>query len=221
MLNNQQFDQLSSFSEDVRNHSELFEAPQTFVEKDLQAKDLLKVPTLITLGSFGLVLNGCRHIETINGVNQIVVGRTGDLLDGLVARLLDQSSDAGALADTAADKFGMLAIAAAAWRKDAIPRPVLATVIGKQGLTAGLTAITAARHPDASFRPTKTGKYAMAADNAAFIGFAYANAIKNDRPELVDLQQGAQILGRTAFALGSALSVPTTYEYARRAFDTQ
>lgn len=199
LFTNEQFDQLSEFHEKVIDY-----------------KDLFKPPTLITLGSLALVVNGCRTIETVSGVNQIVLGRCGDLLDGYVARLLDQSSDMGALADTAADKLGMTAILGAAWHKNAVPKMPLSVIAGKQAMNVGLTALTAHNHPRQGFRPTLTGKYAMAADNAALVGYLYSNALERDHPEL-NLHQGALILGRVGFAAGSALSVPATLEYVERA----
>lgn len=199
-LTNKYYDQLSEFHEKVIDY-----------------KDLFKPPTLVTAASLALVVNGCRTIDTIQGVNQIVAGRCGDLLDGYVARLLDQSSDLGALADTAADKLGMTAILGAAWHTNAVPKPALATIAGKQLLNVGLTSLTAYRHPGQGFRPTMTGKYAMAADTAALVGYLYNNAITRERPDLVDLHRGALLLGRIGIAAGSALSVPATLEYAERA----
>lgn len=196
---NEQFDQLSEFHEKVIDYIDLF-----------------KPPTLVTMGSLALVMNGCRSIDTIDGVNQIVLGRCGDLLDGYIARLLDQSSDLGALADTAADKIGMAAILGAAWHKNAVPKAPLAVIAGKQVMNVGLTVMTARNHPHQGFRPTITGKYAMAADNAALVGYLYSNALARERPEL-NLHQGALLLGRAGFAAGSALSVPATLEYVERA----
>lgn len=200
LLTNEQFDQVSEFREKVMDHHDIF-----------------NLPTTVTLGSLGLVLNGCRKIDTIKGVNQIVLGRGGDLVDGFLARILDQETDTGAFVDTAADKTGMGAIAIAAWRKDAIPRVPLTVIAGKQALNIGLTAITAHNHPNESFRPNPFGKAAMAADNATFISYLYSNALELERPDL-NLHQGFEMLGRTAFAAGSALSVPATLQYANRAF---
>ena len=55
----------------------------------------------------------------------IAAGRFGDVVDGFVARKLDMSSDAGAIADVVADKLGMLAISVGMWRHDIAPKPVL------------------------------------------------------------------------------------------------
>ena len=201
LFTNEQFDQISEFHEKLHDYRDLFNAP-----------------TLVTLGSLGLVLSGCREIDTIRGVNKIVAGRSGDLVDGFLARLLDQQTDLGALVDTGADKTGMAAITIAAWRKHAIPRVPLSVIASKQALNVGLTAITARNHPGQSFRPNPYGKQAMAADNATYIGYLYSNAFEKEHPEL-NLHQGFAMLGRTAFAAGSALSVPATFEYAARAFE--
>lgn len=186
-------------------------------EKIVDYKDLFLPPTLVTTASLALVLNGCRSIETISGVNQIAAGRSGDLLDGYLARLLDQSSDLGALADTIADKIGMAAIVGAAWRKQAVPRPVLATIGAKQIINPTLTAIHAYRHPTKNFRPVRTGKLAMAADNVAVLGHLYANAFEKEYPDEPAYEHFRQI-GDIAFKAGAALSVPTTIEYTRRIF---
>ncbi len=187
-----------------------------FHEKVLDARDLFTVANAVSIGSLALVIDGSRKIDTVAGVNEIILGRTGDLLDGYLARLLDQTSDTGALIDTAADKIGMIAIIGAAWHKNAVPHTPLSVIAGKQALNVGLTTITALRHPHEGFRPNQFGKYAMAADTMALAGYLYSNALHREYPEK-NLHQGAELLGRIGFAAGSALSVPATLEYADRA----
>lgn len=197
--------------------NEHFDQLSEFHEKLIDYRYLFKPPTLVTMGSLALVLNGCRKIDTVSGVNQIVLGRCGDLVDGYLARLLNQSSDIGALADTAADKLGMMAILTAAAYKHAIPPLPLSTIAGKQLLNVGLTSLTAINHPGEGFRPNQFGKLAMAADTAACVGYLYSNAFKLHHPEK-NLHEGFELLGRIGFAAGSALSTPATLEYAERAF---
>ena len=217
-LSEEQFDYISDYKERLIEHADVFTPPlEQFEQKDFRLRDLMLPPTLVTAAGLALVLDGCRDIDTMSGVNKIVAGRVGgDLLDGGLARLLNMTTDAGAFADTAADKLGMLAIASAAWRKEAIPKHVISTVIAKHTISVGLTAAMAIRHPDASFRPSRTGKYAMAADNVAFIGLLYGNALERELPEL-NLHEGARNIGRIAVSAGNALSVPTTIEYTHRA----
>ena len=216
-LSAEQFDYVSEYKDRVADHADIFIPQQQFDQKYFRAQDLLLPPTLVTAAGLALVVDGCRTIDTVNGVNKIVAGRVGgDLLDGGLARLLDMTTDEGAFADTAADKLGMLAIAGAAWHKNAIPKQVISSVIAKHTISVGLTAAMAVRHPEASFRPSRTGKYAMASDNIAFMGFLYGNALERELPEL-NLHQGARHIGRIAFNVANALSIPTTAEYARRA----
>ena len=187
-------------------------------DKVMDYQDLLKVPTLVTAGSLALVLSGCRSIDTVAGVNKIVAGRTGDLLDGFLARSLNQSSDMGALADTAADKAGMLAIGASAWHKDVVPHSVLATIGAKHAATTGLTAAYAYKFPTRTFRPNQAGKLAMGMDNLALFGYLYGSAFENEYPEL-ELHDTFRNVGRSAFIAGSVLSVPATLSYATRIFN--
>lgn len=189
---------------------------QELREKSLDHRDLFKLPTLISAASLATVIKGCAEIDTIRGVNMVVAGRGGDLVDGFVARLLHQESDMGALVDTGFDKLGMTAIIGAAWHKDAVPKPILATIGGKQVLNASLTAIHAHRHPTANFRPTKAGKQAMFADNIALASYLYANAFEHERPDL-EMHDQFRTLGNTALAAGVALSIPATTTYIQRA----
>lgn len=207
LLTAQDFDQLSEFHEKVIDY-----------------RDIFKPPTLVTLGGLGLVLYGSTKIDTMAGMNMIVAGRSGDLLDGVLARVLQQESDLGALTDTAADKIGLAAIGTAAWIKEAAPRPVLATMAARHSLSVGLTAATALNHPGQGFRPNAYGKLSMAADNIALLGYGYSNALAQGHdsldlspPHYDSLKEGAQLLGRVAFAAGNILSVPATIDYAQRA----
>ena len=68
-------------------------------ERDIRARDLLQPPTYITIGSFLLTLNGSRKLDTPLGKLEVIIGRSGDAVDGVVARAFDMSSDAGAIAD--------------------------------------------------------------------------------------------------------------------------
>ena len=55
----------------------------------------------------------------------------------------------------------------------------------------------------------------MAADNVAFIGHLYANALEHEHPEL-NLHQGARHLGQAAFVASSAFGAAATTSYIRR-----
>ena len=184
-------------------------------ERALHLQDLLTIPTVVTIGGLALVLDGCREIDTIGGVTKVAIGRGADLVDGFLARRLNQTSDAGALADVFADKVGMSAILAAAWHKDAVPKPVLATIAAKHATNATLTTLAGIRHPHASYRPTKTGKLGMFADNAALFGYLYGHAYENERPDL-GIHPYCYELGRAGFAAGVSMGIVTAAEYFER-----
>ena len=184
-------------------------------ERNFAYRDLFQVPTAISASGLALVAKGCRTINTVNGVNMIAAGRGLDLLDGVVARRLEQESDAGALADATCDKLGMTLIATSALRHDAVPKYALGSMFASNLTSAGLTLAASVRHPHDSYRPTSTGKHGMAAFNVGIISYLYANALEHERPEL-GLHPGFKKLGHVATSAGIALAIPTNAEYASR-----
>jgi phosphatidylglycerophosphate synthase len=76
--------------------------------------DLASIPNLVSGTGLALVMDGCSDISTISGVRKIATGRGFDLLDGWLARTLEQSSDTGAAIDASIDRLGMATIPAAA-----------------------------------------------------------------------------------------------------------
>ena len=156
---------------------------ESFAERNVDLHDLPTVANAISLAGLALVVDGCKNIGTINGVNKIAVGRGLDLFDGSVARWRDQCSDMGALVDVTFDKLGMLAIATAAWIEDALPKSYISYLFAKNSAHAALTTAAGYMHPTESFRPPRAGKHAMFLDNLAGGALLYANAFENERPE--------------------------------------
>ena len=107
--------------------------------RNLRAKDLLKPPTAITAASFAMVLHGSQHLDTKTGKAEVIIGRIGDVVDGMVARKFEMSTDAGALADVTADKLGMLAIALGTAKHDIVPKPILTAMAIKHITNATAT----------------------------------------------------------------------------------
>ena len=184
-------------------------------ERSLEYRDLFQLPTAISAGGLGLVAKGCRSIDTVRGVNYIAAGRGLDLVDGAIARALEQESDAGALADATLDKLGMTLIAASALRHNAVPAYALGSMFASNLTSTGLTIAASLRHPHNSYRPTKAGKHSMAAFNVGILSFLYANALQNEHSEL-NLHPQFQKLGHIATGAGIALAIPTNAEYASR-----
>lgn len=184
-------------------------------ERHLDFRDLLQVPTAISLAGLATVMHGTRNLNTISGVNQVAVGRVLDLVDGTVARGLNQESDAGALADTVCDKLGMLAITIGASKDKAIPPYIPASIFANNAISAGLTVAAGIRHPHTSYRPTKTGKLGMALSNVGAIGHLYAHALERQYPHNKVHRAVRHISTGVAIA-GITLSALSNVEYAKR-----
>ncbi len=186
------------------------------MKRDIRAKDLLQVPTAITALSFATVLKGVKHIETPEGKAMIAAGRFGDVVDGFVARKLDMSSDAGAIADVVADKLGMLAISVGMWRHDIAPKPVLIGMAAKHAINAGATLYNGLGDENKrAIRPPKSGKYGMAADNISLLSFAAASELQPGTTSY----RVARGLGWAAAAAGAVFGVVSARHYIRGEFD--
>jgi len=88
-----------------------------------------------------------------------------DLVDGFLARYLNQESRLGALLDPIADKFLMLVSLVVGVYVGAVPLWLAACVIARDALLAGgalaFALIWRGRHEPREWRPTRIGKYAM------------------------------------------------------------
>lgn len=188
-------------------------------ERNVRAKDLLTLASAITTAGAGLAVYGATHIDTLKGVFTFALARASDKLDGTVANLLDQASDAGAIYDTAVDKAGIGLAAVYGWKKEVIPRPALAVIGAKSLASVALTAIMARNHPNESFRPTTAGKVAMGAESVALIAYAGAKALEKEKPELILQRKIAQGIGHAAMATTIVAGTVALTQYAKRAFE--
>lgn len=188
-------------------------------ERNLHAKDLLTAASAITAtgGTLGIV--GGLHLDTLWGYILFTAARGSDNLDGAVARALDQVSDAGALFDTIMDKSGVAAAAVTSWKKELVPRPVIAAITARSLASVGLTLLMARNHPNESFRPTDAGKATMAAESVAFLAFAGAKLAETKKPESIKLQKIARGIGYAAFATILTAGTVSIAQYAKRAFE--
>lgn len=186
-----------------------------FAEQSIEFRDLFTVPTAVSLSGLALVVHGAKHIETLQGVNEIAAGRSFDLLDGFLARALNQESDLGIMIDAIADKMAMAVIVRAAWKQQVIPKSVLGTVIASNVANAGLTLLAADANPEDRLRPTKAGKQSMALFNASLLSHAYASALEREHPE-AGLHDHLRKLGQLTFYAGTAGAGVAAFDYAKR-----
>lgn len=194
----------------------LKDAQRELSERDFELRDLVSIPVATSLSGLALVIHGSRKIDTLQGVIEVSAGRGFDLIDGFLARSLDQESDMGAAVDAVSDKIGMGVIVAQAWHKRVVPRGVLSAVVASNVVNAGLTSLAVWRHPRANYRPPAEGKHAMVLYNAAILCYAYAHAFENEHADR-HLHEPLRLLGAGAAMAGTALAVPAAATYARRA----
>lgn len=186
--------------------------------REIRAKDLLKPPTAISVGALSLVVDGSRKLDTRAGKCEVAIGRLGDIADGFVARSLDMTSDAGAIADVTCDKLGMLAIGLGAWQKDIAPKPLLAAMGAKHVINAAATLYNGlADEKKRSIRPPKSGKYSMAADNISLGAFLLADELGPESRAYT----AVRALGYTAAMAGFAYGAVATHHYVNNEFSEE
>lgn len=149
--------------------------------RSFRAADVFTVPNLISAIGLGLVLHGSRRADTGWGIAETVAGRLLDLLDGKVARMLDQSSEFGAGIDAAFDKAGVLAIGVNEWRGRLAPRPALLVIAVQNAVNLAATAAATRLAGDTELAPVKEGKSAMAYQNGALGAYAVATLLRKNR----------------------------------------
>ena len=164
--------------------------------------DVLTVPNAISAVGLGLVLKGSARADTGWGISLTVAGRLLDLLDGKVARMLDQSSQFGAGVDAAFDKAGVLAIGVNEWRYRIAPRPALLAIAAQNTINLAATAISTRLSGDEELVPVKDGKSAMAYQNGALGAYAVAALLRRR-----GVRAGAlafQLIGHVDTVVGTA-----------------
>ncbi len=139
-----------------------------------------------------------------------------DLVDGFLARFLNQKSRLGALLDPIADKLLMLVALLVGVTNHAIPVWLVVCILGRDAvLLAGALVLHtgfSGRHGPAAWRPTRLGKYAMLLQSST-IAFAIVEDVLAPRGFLpwvrvlmimtatLTIIAGAQYVARASLAL--------------------
>ena len=151
-------------------------------------EEFFSLPNAISLTGFLLVVDGARNITTKEGVRNIAIGRGLDVVDGVAARLLHQTSDFGALVDAGLDKLGLAVIAFEAARQRALPPEILASMAANQSASAVINYMQQYQQSDTKCRPSPLGKLSMAAEMSAVVGLLWQGACEREagveRPNL-------------------------------------
>lgn len=174
--------------------------------------DVLSVPNAISAVGLALVLKGSARADTGWGISLTVAGRLLDLLDGKVARMMNQSSQFGAGIDAAFDKAGVLAIGVNEWRYRIAPRPALLAIAAQNAVNLGVTAISARLGGDEELSPVHDGKKAMGYQNAALGAYAVAALLRRRRVPAGAL--AFQLVGHAGLVIGVGyFGIPASRQY--------
>jgi len=183
----------------------------------IKLSEVLTVPNAISAVGLGLVLHGSARADTGRGIAETVAGRLLDLLDGKVARMLNQSSEFGAGIDAAFDKAGVLAIGVNEWRYRLAPRPALVVIAAQNAVSFVATAVAVRLGGDEDLAPVVDGKTAMAYQNGALGAYA-VSALYRQRNRLV--HRGFRVIGDASTLIGTAyFGVRASRVYISRARD--
>ena len=204
------------------------QAVRDFLELDNKAivEQIGSIPNVVSAMSGLTTWRGAEQIGTLKGLLMIVAGRTGDVVDGKLARWLEQSSQFGAAFDATIDKTVVSKLIYEAWQKEAAPRKQLALIIGSQALNAALTGVVFLRNPHRRWRPSKTGKYTMAVQNLCLFSHIAGHTFETMSQSDEYTEQATEmfdLLGQACHKIGDATalaSIPmtaaTAIEYAQR-----
>ena len=183
------------------------------------AKDVFTIPNFISIAGATLAIHGSEKIDTPEGLAECAVGRSADVLDGIVARMTGQTSNFGAALDATTDKIVMAKILYEMNKKELAPKHILGTVAVLNSINAVATGIANLRSDKkAETRPTKSGKVGLAMETAALVAYAAAELVD----KRTDNSKPAEILrklGAGAFAASLLPAVHATCTYIERAIN--
>lgn len=150
-----------------------------------EKRQILTLANAVTVVGFLLTVFGAFHMDKLWGVLIVGVGRTLDILDGKVARMLHEEGAFGAMLDATADKLGILAIIIAEWYFGIAPVLILVSII-LLNLANTYTAyiITHVEH-NLTIRPSSSGKHSLFLQNVSLGAFALAYVIDNHSAKLM------------------------------------
>ena len=181
------------------------------------AKDVFTIPNSISMIGAALVIHGSKEINTAKGLAECAVGRSADVLDGIVARMTGQTSNFGAALDAITDKIVMAKVLYEMNKKELAPKRVLGTVAVLNSINAVATGIANLRSDEkAETRPTKSGKVGLAMETAALVAYAAAELVdkRTDSPKPTE---ALRKLGAAAFAASLPFAAHATCTYIKRA----
>lgn len=177
--------------------------------------DIPTIPNAMSIAGAILACRGAKRIDTAAGIAQVAAGRFIDVLDGIVARKTEQTSDFGALLDAGLDKAVTAIILYEIKSKNLAPTEIIAAITAFNGINAVASAKTIVEAGDETVRPEISGKLALALETISLLAHLVGN-----RLETTGQSQFARVargIGNLAFALSLPPAVESTASYIKRA----
>ena len=137
-------------------------------------QDVFAPANFVSVLGLLLTIYGAFNITSLTGVIVLGIGRIVDIFDGKVARST-HVSPFGALVDATCDKIGIAILIPAVWIADIAPYWLLIYIALQNILNIVLNWLTAARGGTPA--SSKTGKYAMFAQNVSLGFYALGNTV--------------------------------------------
>ena len=173
----------------------------------ISRRDVLAPANFVSLAGLLLTIYGAVNITTLSGVVVLGIGRFIDVFDGKVARAT-HASPFGALVDATCDKIGIAVLLPAVWIAGIAPYWLLVYIALQNILNIILNWLTAARGGTPA--SSKTGKYAMFAQNVSLGFYALGNTIDSHIAVRIGLLIGiASIYWAIKATIGYARKLPT------------
>lgn len=176
-------------------------------------RSLFNVANLASV--FGVVANhwGSVNIDNIKGVIGIGIGRSTDIIDGKLARALQQESEIGKTLDHSMDKIAMADILYHAWKKNIGPKPILAAIGLLNASNSIITVATKVLYPEKELAPTKSGKFSIALQGVTVGAFMIE---KQTEQRYRKTATAFRFVGYLATGACLTLGVHSTIQYAKR-----
>lgn len=184
-----------------------------------QKQEVCTIPNAISLAGAAMTWHGAERIDTPSGTAEVIVGRSLDTIDGPIARATGQASDVGAFIDATSDKIVTAKLLHEMWRKDVVPKPIIASIIGINAVNAAATIDSVGANGDTSIRPVKSGKFALALETGALFAHAIGKNLEESGKDRGTAT--ARSIGNFAFIAALPLAAHASYSYIKQARDAR
>lgn len=177
-------------------------------------KEVLNIPNAMSATGFGMVAAGSAIENDSKALALTAAGRSLDLIDGAVARKLNQESDFGAGVDAILDKLGMAAMVAGGVYHKRIPKWSAGVVIAHNSLNATASVLHEINSQETA-RPSKLGKIGLFAENIGLMSYMASSALESRGSNR--LSKSLKIAGHVLTISGAALGTAAGVQYIKRA----